>query len=92
MYKLLIEKRALKTLRDLKSNKKVYVQLVSKIFELLDNPYPNDAKKIKGKKQTFLRVDSGEWRIVYTVESETVKIILLGKRNDDEIYKLFERL
>jgi len=92
MYKLLMEKRALEKLQELKTNKKVYVQLVSKIFELLDNPYPNDAKKIKGKKQTFLRVDSGEWRIVYTVEGETVKIILLGKRNDDEIYNLFERL
>ena len=93
-YKLLIEKRSLKFLEKLKSNKKQYVQIVDKIFALLTNPYPSDAKKIKGQKETFFRVDVGEFRIVYRVEENLreIQIIIIGKRNDDEIYKQFRRL
>lgn len=69
---------------------KQYKQVASKIFELLRNPYPQDAKHIKGI-QGYRRVTSGEYRIAYTVVGETIKIALVGKRNDDEIYKILER-
>lgn len=69
---------------------KQYKQVASKIFELLRNPYPQDAKHIKGA-QGYRRVTAGEYRIAYTVVGETIKIALVGKRNDDEIYKILER-
>jgi len=75
-------------LEDLPS--KQYKQVASKIFELLRNPYPHDAKHIKGL-QGYRRVTSGEFRIVYTVDAETIKIALVGKRNDDEIYRILDR-
>jgi len=37
---------------------------------------------------SFLRADVGEFRIVYLVETDTIKIVLIGKRNDSEIYKM----
>jgi mRNA interferase RelE/StbE len=42
----------------------------------------------------FYRVDSGEYRIIYrfTPEEDLVEIILVGKRNDDEVYEQFKRL
>ena len=88
MYKLLIERRALNFLEALEKEKKHYVQVVSKLISLIKNPYPNDSKKIKGEKMSFFRVDVGEFRIIYLVETDTIKIVLIGKRNDDEIYKM----
>lgn len=92
MYKLLIERRSLEFLEDLKKQKKQYVQIASKLFSLSRNPYPQDCKKIKGESREFLRVDVGEFRIVYTVEGDTVKVILIGKRGDDEVYRRLRNL
>jgi mRNA interferase RelE/StbE len=36
-------------------------------------------------------VDSGEYRIVYDVTEDAVRIIIVGKRNDDEVYRLLDR-
>jgi len=35
-------------------------------------------------------VDAGEYRIVYRA-TETVELLLVGKRNDDEVYKQLKR-
>lgn len=69
---------------------KQYKQVASKIFELLRNPYPQDAKHIRGL-QGYRRITSGEFRIVYSVDGETIRIALVGKRNDDEIYRILNR-
>jgi mRNA interferase RelE/StbE len=55
------------------------------MFALQDNPRPQDCKKIG----TAYRVDSGEYRILYTIDDarQLVTIWLVGKRNDDEIYR-----
>jgi mRNA interferase RelE/StbE len=37
-------------------------------------------------------MDVGEYRIIYAVEGEGVEILIVGKRNDDEVYRLWERL
>lgn len=65
-------------------------QVTNKIFDLLRDPYPHDAEKIQGL-QGYRRVTSGEYRIAYTVVGETIRIALVGKRNDDEIYKALAR-
>ena len=64
-YKLFVEKRARKFLKDLQKEKKQYVQIAEKLLDLSENPLPPDAKKIKGEEKTFLRVDVGEFYIVY---------------------------
>ena len=69
---------------------KQYKQVAGKIFELLRNPYPQDAKHLTGYKG-YRRIKSGEFRIVYSVVGETIRIALVGKRNDDEIYRILER-
>jgi mRNA interferase RelE/StbE len=40
----------------------------------------------------LIRKDSGEYRVVYRYDDTTVYIMLIGKRNDDEVYKQLERL
>ena len=65
-------------------------QLAKKIMELRENPAPNDAKKLINN--PYLRTDFGEYRIIYFVKKETLHIVLIGKRNDGEIYKKLRRL
>jgi mRNA interferase RelE/StbE len=70
---------------------KHHKQVVTQLFRLLSIPYPTDSKKLTGYKE-LMRVNCGEYRIIYRVEEETVNVPLIGKRNDNEIYKLLERL
>ena len=39
----------------------------------------------------FRRADIGEYRIIYRLEAGVVKVALVGKRNDDEVYRRFKR-
>jgi len=34
----------------------------------------------------------GEYRIIYRISSETIFITLVGKRNDDDVYRRMRRL
>jgi len=89
MLKIEISKRSAKFLQKL--NPKQARQLATKIQELRSNPEPHDSQQLKGF-APLRRADVGEYRIVYVVEEDTVKIALVGKRNDDEIYKQLKRL
>ena len=72
---------------------KVTAQIAKKALSLNIDPLPNDSKQLKGY-PNFYRVDTGEYRIVYRfiAEEDLVEIILVGKRNDDEVYKKLNRL
>lgn len=56
-------------------------------------PFPADSEQLSGY-QGLYRVDSGEYRIVYRYfpEQDLVEVILVGKRNDDDVYKRLKRL
>lgn len=64
-------------------------QIKKKIEEMRSNPYPQDSAKLVG--YPFHRTDSGEYRIVYLVNVDTLEIKIVGKRNDDEVYKKLAR-
>jgi mRNA interferase RelE/StbE len=66
---------------------KQFRQVVQRIFSLLADPHPHDTKELKG--YPFLRNDIGEYRIIYDVQNDTLRLIKVGKRNDDEIYRRF---
>lgn len=66
-------------------------QIVIEIKELGFTPYPNDSKKLKGIQTEYYRVDVGEFRIIYEIKEENILILLVGKRNDNEVYNQFKR-
>ncbi len=66
-------------------------QVAVKVFSLGVEPRPQDSKALKGSSGRYLRVDSGEYRIIYRVEGDTVMVSDIGKRNDDEVYRRFGR-
>ena len=83
MRQLDLTNDALKFLKDIDAKR--FRQIVNKIFALLGEAQPQDTAQLKGS--DYLRVDCGEFRIVYRFDETTVYIILVGKRNDDEVYK-----
>ena len=83
MLKLLVSKKAQKFLDALPA--KQFRQVVKKVFVLLENPRPHDSEELRG--YPFLRNDVGEYRIIYDVQGDTLRLILVGKRNDEEVYR-----
>jgi len=65
-------------------------QLARKITQLRADQ-AHDVKRLQGTSEPYLRVDVGEYRIIYRYDKETVLVALIGKRNDDEVYRKFAR-
>ena len=83
MLKLLVSKKAQKFLDDLPP--KQFRQIIKKVFALLEDPRPHDSEELRG--YPFLRTDVGEYRIIYDLQGDTLRLIIVGKRNDDEVYR-----
>lgn len=89
MLKIAITNSADKVLAALQA--KQYKQVGSAIFGLLRNPEPHDSKQLVGAKNGERRMDVGEFRVIYAIAGDTVEILIIGKRNDDEVYRTWER-
>ena len=74
MLKLDLSKQSLKFVHDLPP--KQFRQVLNKILELMSNPYPLDSIKLKGS--PYKRTDIGEYRIIYNVENDCVKVYYTG--------------
>jgi len=74
-----------------KFDAKQYRQVVSAILGLLDNREPHDSQQLRGGKHGERRVDVGEYRVIYAVTSDVVEILVVGSRNDDAVYRQWER-
>lgn len=72
-------------------NPKHQRQIAAKIQILRDDPLPIDSKVMKGNQREFRRADIGEYRIIYKVIDDTLYVAIIGKRNDDDIYKRMSR-
>ena len=68
---------------------KPFRQVWLKVLGLLAEPYPHDAAELTG--YTFHRVDVGEYRTVCRATEAEIELLLVGKRNDDKIYKQLKR-
>ena len=64
---------------------KQYRQVTRKIIMLMANPQPADAERLKG--YDYSRVTVGEYRVIFDVRDGLLRIVAIGKRNDDEVYR-----
>lgn len=67
-------------------------QIFLKVLELAGNSSPQNSLKLQGTKEPRYRVDSGEYRIIYRVNDDRLEILIIGKRNDDAVYRDAERI
>ncbi|MEH2311302.1 MAG: type II toxin-antitoxin system RelE/ParE family toxin [Nostoc sp.] len=72
---------------------KIAAQIAKKVLALNVEPLLADSEQLSGY-QGLYRVDSGEYRIVYRYfpDRDLIEVILVGKRNDDDVYKRLKRL
>ena len=87
MRTLAFDTEALKELADLPA--KQYRQVVSAIFDLLKEPQPHYAQRLKG--YPYFRLAVGEFRVVYRFDAACVTVLVFGKRNDGEIYRVLDQ-
>lgn len=64
---------------------KQFRQVARRIIMLMADPCPADAERLKGYEYT--RVTAGENRIIFDVRDGLSRVIAIGKRNDDEVYR-----
>lgn len=83
MLKLLPTKDARKFLDTLPA--KQFRQIMLRVLKLLEDPHPQDSEQMTG--YPFLRNDIGEYRIIYDVQGDTLRLLVVGKRNDSAVYK-----
>lgn len=60
-------------------------QVTRKVIMLMADPSPTDAERLKGYE--YSRVTAGEYRIIFDVREGVLRVIAIGKRNDDEVYR-----
>lgn len=65
---------------------KQYRLVVAAILDLLTDSAPHYAKRLAGSPCS--RLSLGEYRVVYRADDECVQVVLFGKRNDDEVYRI----
>lgn len=83
-----ISKAAQKFLRKLPPKQEA--QVLRYFITLTENPYTPDTKILKGY-EPLRRGTVGEYRVVYLIAQQTVRIVIVGKRNDSAVYRLLER-
>ena len=66
-------------------------QVAGKVFKLEEEPQASDASPLRGY-QGYHRADIGEHRIIYRWSSTALFVDLIGKRNDDDVYKKLGRM
>jgi mRNA interferase RelE/StbE len=66
-------------------------QIKSKIDSLENNPRPANAEQLKGY-DSFWRIRSGDYRIVYTIQDNVLLVTVITVGNRGDIYARLRRL
>ncbi|AFC71325.1 type II toxin-antitoxin system RelE family toxin [Rickettsia australis] len=89
MKEIILEKRIIKILDRYPENHQRKIK--NKILALINNSVTNGSKLLVGY-HDFYRCDIGEYRIIYCFNETTIYVILVGKGNDSEGYKLLKNI
>jgi mRNA interferase RelE/StbE len=87
MRQILLHKQAVKFIA--KVPPKLQVQIGLAMSALRENIQPQDSKKLHGYE--YYRIDCGEYRVIYDWSDTTVHILIIGKRNDGDVYRKLQR-
>jgi len=55
-------------------------RILKKVFELSENPFSKDVKRLKGSDDFRLRI--GDYRIIFSIESNIIQILKVGHRKN----------
>jgi len=80
-----ISKSILKDLGEVERN--YLLKIKNTINNLALNPFPENAKKLKGKDKLILRIRVGVYRIVYLVDLKQRLVVILGINHRKSSYR-----
>jgi len=80
-----ISRSMLKDLGEVERN--YLLKIKNAINNLALNPFPENAKKLKGKDKLILRIRVGVYRIVYLVDLKQRLVIILGINHRKSSYR-----
>ena len=72
-----------KDLKDIPN--KIAKTIFMKILSLQEDPFPSDVKKIQGMENTY-RIRSGDYRVVYEVNTKDSIIVIQYIRHRKDVY------
>lgn len=78
MYNTEWKEHALQNIEKLENS--IARRIVKKVEELSENPFSKDIKKLKGSNDFRLRV--GDYRVIFSIEQETIQILKVGHRKN----------
>lgn len=70
---------------------KQFKQVAARVLDLGRDPRPADMRHMQGHPGYF-RITVGEFRVIYRTNDEIVHVVVVGSRNDDDVYRQFDRL
>lgn len=65
-------------------------QIAGRIRDLAGDPESGQTTELKGY-APLRRLKSGEYRVIYEISGDMLNILVIGKRNDDEVYQILKR-
>jgi len=86
--RLKLSRQAEKFLQRIPTNHAAQIAVKTKM--VLREPDLVPTVELKGH-EPYCGIKSGEYRVIFKIESDLLFITLIGKRNDDEIYKRIKR-
>ncbi len=89
MTNITFSREALKFVKGLDS--KPARQVYEKTLALLLDSKPQSATELRGFKG-YLRLRVGDYRVIYSKTNESICVVLIDNRSDDDVYKHLERL
>ena len=78
MYNIEWKEHTVKNIENLESS--IAKRILKKVEELAENPFSKDIKKLKGSNDFRLRV--GDYRIIFSIEKNTIQILKVGHRKN----------
>jgi mRNA interferase RelE/StbE len=83
MFTVLLQPSARRVLDGL--SRDLQKRIITKLETLESNPYPPDAKKLRGEEAFRVRV--GDYRIVYEVQGKQLVVLVLRIGHRREVYR-----
>ena len=83
--KIELSNRAVNDLTNLKNNRKLAVKIADAIDNIAENPYCG--KALVGQFAGILSYRVGDWRILYDIHNDHLRILILRVAHRREIYK-----
>jgi mRNA interferase RelE/StbE len=86
-YRIELDRQVKKDLKALPHS--VAKRIKEVIAQLATDPYPPGHKSLKGKHRGYLRVRTGNYRVIYSIEEEVLVVLVVRVGHRKDIYRNF---